>query len=70
MADGDRADFDLLYDPRAADQENGVQPPSSRVPGPAGFYSTALWFTGRVREPALRIQHSITDGSLVAVNSR
>ena len=43
MADGDRADFDLLYHPRAVDRENTVQPPSSRVPGPAGFYSTALW---------------------------
>jgi hypothetical protein len=43
MADGDRADFDLLCHPRAAERENRVQPPSSRVPGPAGFYSAALW---------------------------
>ena len=43
MADGSRADFDTLYHPRATDRENQVQPPSSRVPGPVGFYSTALW---------------------------
>ena len=43
IAAGDRADFDPLYRPRAVDRENQVQPPSSRVPGPAGFYSTALW---------------------------
>ena len=28
MADGDRADFDLLYHPRATDRENRVQPPA------------------------------------------
>ena len=33
MADGDRAEFDLLYHPRAVDRENPVQPPSSRVLG-------------------------------------
>ena len=43
MADGDRAEFDSLYHPHAVDRENRVQPPSSRVPGPACFYSTALW---------------------------
>jgi hypothetical protein len=31
MADGDRAGFDPLYHPRAADHENPAQPPSSRV---------------------------------------
>lgn len=69
MADGDRADFDLLYDPRAVDRENRVQPPSSRVPGPAGFYSTALWLRAAFASLHYEIQHSITDGSLVAVNS-
>src|SRR4030095_14192749 len=43
MAEGDRADFDSLYHSLAVDRENPVQPPSSRVPGPAGFHSTALW---------------------------
>lgn len=28
MADGDRPDFDPLYDPAAVDRENRVQPPS------------------------------------------
>jgi predicted ester cyclase len=69
MADGDRADFDLLYHPRAVDQENRIQPPSSRVPGPAGFYSTALWLRAGFAGLHYEIQHSITDGRLVAVNS-
>jgi len=51
MADGDRASFNPLYHPRAADRDNG--PPSSRVAGPAGFYDRAV-AARRVRRPALR----------------
>jgi predicted ester cyclase len=69
MADGDRADFDLLYHPRAVDRENPVQPPSSRVPGPAGFYSTALWLRAGFAGLHYDINHAIADGNLVAVNS-
>lgn len=43
MASGERADFDALFHPRASDGENRIQPPTSRVPGPVGFYSSALW---------------------------
>ena len=69
MADGDRIDFDLLYHPRAADRENPVQPPSSRIPGPAGFYSTALWLRAAFAGLHYDIHHAIADGNLVAVNS-
>jgi predicted ester cyclase len=69
MADADRADFDLLYHPRAADRENQVQPPPSRVPGPAGFYSTALWLRAAFADLHYDIHHAIADGGLVAVNS-
>lgn len=69
MADGDRADFDLLYDPRATDRENRVQPPSSRVPGPAGFYATALWLRAGFDGLHYDVHHAIADGNLVAVNS-
>jgi predicted ester cyclase len=69
MADGDRADFDLLYHPHAVDRENQVQPPSSRVPGPAGFYSTALWLRAGFAGLHYDIHHAIADGSLVVVNS-
>ena len=43
MAAGGRSDFDAVFHPDAVNRENKVQPPSSRVPGPAGFHSTALW---------------------------
>src|SRR5215471_20276668 len=69
MADADRADFDLLYHPRAVDRENPVQPPSSRVPGPAGFYSTALWLRAAFADLHYDIHHAIADGDVVAVNS-
>src|SRR5215467_13287396 len=69
MADGDRAVFDLLYHPRAIDRENRVQPPSSRVPGPAGVYSTALWLRAAFADMRYDIHHAITHGDLVAVNS-
>ena len=69
MADGDRADFDALYHPRAADRENPVQPPSSRVPGPACFYSTALWLRAAFDGLHYDIHHAVANGNLVAVNS-
>lgn len=69
MADGERADFDPLFHPSAVDQENRVQPPSSRVPGPAGFYATAVWLRTAFADLHYDIHHSIADGNLVAVNS-
>jgi predicted ester cyclase len=68
MADGDRADFDLLYHPRAANRENQAAPPSARVPGPAGCYSVALWLRAAFAGLRFDILHTIADGDLVAVN--
>jgi predicted ester cyclase len=69
MADGDRADFDPLYHPRAVDRENRVQPPSSRVAGAAGFYATALWLRAAFADLRYDVHHTIAEGDLVAVNS-
>ncbi len=69
MADGNRADFDLLYHPQAVDRENRVQPPSSRVPGPACFYSTALWLRGAFADLHYDIHHALAERNLVAVNT-
>ena len=68
MAAGDQADFDPLYHPRAVDRENQVQPPSSRVPGPAASTQPRC---GCVPHCGLHydIHHAIADGNLVAVNS-
>src|SRR5689334_9561078 len=69
MADGARPDFDALYHPGAVDRENRIQPPSSRVAGPAGFYSTALWLRAAFADLHYDIHHALADGDLVAVNS-
>ena len=69
MADGDRADFDALFHPAAFDRENPIQPPSSRIPGPDGFYSTALWLRAAFQDLRYDIHHTVADGSLVVVDS-
>ena len=69
MATGGRSDFDAVFHPNAVNRENKVQPPSSRIPGPAGFYSTALWLRAAFAGLHYEIHHALTDGDLVAVNS-
>jgi predicted ester cyclase len=69
MADGDLADFEPLYQPHAVDRENRAQPPSSRVPGPAGFFSTALWLRAAFADLHYDIHEAIAAGNLVAVSS-
>jgi predicted ester cyclase len=69
MADGSRDDFDEVIHPAGRDRENPVQPPSSRVAGPAGFYSTAMWLRAAFADLHYDIHHAIADGGLVAVNS-
>ncbi len=69
MADGERQEFATLYHPAARDQENRVQPPTSRVPGPDGFWSTASWLRAAFAGLHYEIHHTMADGDLVAVNS-
>jgi predicted ester cyclase len=69
MADGERSEFDVLYHPTAVDRENRIQPPSSRVPGPESFWSTAQWLRAAFAGMHYDIHHAIADGDLVAVNS-
>ena len=77
MGDGSREEFDALYHPEARDLENPVQPPSSRVPGPACFWSTAQWLRAAFAGLHYDIHHAVhqavhldgADGDLVAVSS-
>ena len=69
MADGERAEFAALYHPEAIDRENSVQPPTSRVPGPDGFWSTAQWLRAAFGGLRYDIPCALADGELVAVNS-
>jgi predicted ester cyclase len=67
IATGDRAEFDLLYHPAAVDRENPIQPPASRVPGPAGVHATALWLRAAFTDLQHEIHHAIAQADLVAV---
>ncbi|HEX5532732.1 MAG TPA: ester cyclase [Actinomycetales bacterium] len=69
MADGERGIFDALYSSDAVDHENRVQPPRSRVPGPDGFYSTALWLRAAFSDLHYDIRAAVAQGDLVAVSS-
>ena len=69
MAKGSRAEFDAVVHPQAVDRENKVQPPASRVPGPAGFHATALWLRAAFADLHYDIHHVVAEGGLVAVNS-
>ncbi len=69
MATGNRSDFDAVFHRDAVNRENNVQPPSSRVPGPAGFHTTALWLRAAFAGLHYEIHHALTDGDLVAVNA-
>jgi predicted ester cyclase len=69
MATGSRADFDAVIHPQAVDQENTVQPPTSRVAGPAGFYSTAMWLRAAFADLHYDIHDVVGEGDLVVVSS-
>jgi predicted ester cyclase len=68
MAEGQRVDVLPLYDPSAVDRENRVQPPSSRVPGADGFWSTAQWLRAAFAGLHYEVHHAIASGDLVAVS--
>ena len=69
MAGGTREDFDDVIHPEAVDRENKVQPPASRVRGPAGFHATALWLRAAFGPLHYDIHHAIADTDLVVVDS-
>jgi predicted ester cyclase len=69
MASGEREEFDAIYHPAAVDGENRIQPPSSRVPGPDCYWSTAQWLRAAFADLHYDIHHAVADGDLVAVNS-
>jgi predicted ester cyclase len=69
MAHGQREEFDRYYLPTAVDRENDLQPPASRIDGPAGFYATAQWLRSAFADLRYEIHHAVQQGDLVTVNS-
>ena len=69
MADGERPDFDGVIAPTAVNHEDGVEPPSCRVGGPAGFHATALWLRAAFADLGHRVEHVVAQDDLVVVDA-
>ena len=69
MATGTMDDFERIVHPRAVNREAAAEPPATRVPGPAGFYATALWLRAAFADLAFEVHDAVADGDLVVVHN-
>jgi predicted ester cyclase len=69
MESGTFADFERIVHPRAVNREAKDEPPECRVPGPAGFYATALWLRAAFAELSFDIHEAVADGDLVVIHN-
>jgi len=68
MATGTPEDFARLVAPDADNREAAAEPPAARVPGPDGWYATALWLRGMFSGLSFEIHDAVADGTLVALH--
>ena len=68
MATGTPEDFARLVATDAHNREAAAEPPAARVPGPEGWYATALWLRGMFSDLSFEIHHAVADGTLVALH--
>jgi predicted ester cyclase len=68
MVSGTRDDFARLTAPDAHNREAGSEPPAARVPGPDGWYATALWLRGMFSDLRWEIHEAVADGDLVVLH--
>ncbi|MFC8526514.1 ester cyclase [Nocardia sp. NPDC057227] len=69
MATGAEADFHTVVHPEATNREAIDEPPACRVPGPAGFYATALWLRAAYSDLRWEVHEVVADGDLVVVRT-
>lgn len=69
MASGTMADFERVVHPNAINREAIDEPPASRVPGPKGFYATALWLREAFADLAFEFHDVVVDGDLVVIHN-
>lgn len=69
MAAGERADFEAVYHPQARNREAGREPLACRVPGPGGFYATALWLRGAFSGIRHEVNTIVAEGDLVCLDT-
>lgn len=69
MADGDRDTFDRLVAPEAINRESRTEPPAARVPGPDGFYATALWLREAFGDFRHEVVHAVEEDDVVVLDT-
>ena len=66
--DGNLDDFRALVHPEAVNREAVHEPPECRVPGPEGFYATALWLRSAFCEIAFDVNQTVIEDDLVVTH--
>lgn len=69
MAGGTHDDLVRLVHPQAVNREARTEPPEASVPGPDGFWATALWLRTAFSELAFDVHSAVTEGDLVVVHN-
>ena len=69
MVDGDRSVFEEVVSADAVNHEAKNEPPAARVPGPEGFFATALWLRDAFADLKLEVKHVVEQDGLVVVDA-
>jgi predicted ester cyclase len=68
ISSGDLADFRGVIHPEAINREAQNEPPAARVPGPEGFYATAVWLRAAFSELSFEVSTTVVEGDLVVTH--
>jgi predicted ester cyclase len=68
MAEGSREDFERVFHPQAVNREAAVEPPTTREPGPAGFFATAEWLRSAFSGLRFEIHEAAEQDDLVVLH--
>lgn len=69
MAYGTRADLARVVRPDAVNREARDEPPAASIPGPDGFWATALWLRAAFADLAFDEHEVVASGDLVVIHN-
>lgn len=69
MAGGTREDLVRLIHPEAVNREAVDEPPAASIPGPDGFWATALWLRAAFSDLAFDVHEVVVSGDLVVIHN-